>query len=614
MCGIIGYIGRRQAAPILLDGLRALEYRGYDSAGMAVLSPEGEVVLRRSAGKLQFLLSEMGDGLPNGFAGVGHTRWATHGGPTVFNSHPQTDCNQDVVVVHNGIVENYSELKGWLLGRGHEFTSQTDSEVIPHLVESYMAEGYALEDAVKGAASRLKGAHAVVVLAKGETDRLLAFRLGNAGGIVIGYGEGEVFVASDLPALLAHTRRVVYLGSHELACIRTRGVEYRSLNGASISKEPSKAPYDPYSVAKGKYKHFMLKEIAEQAETVISTLRGRVTFEDSAVELPGFPLSVKTIRDIRRIVLVGMGTSFNACMVGRLWIESFSGIQAEAENASEFRYRNPVLDENTLVVTVGQSGETADTLAAMEETTKKRARLITICNVDGSQATRLAEWTFPMRAGLEIGVASTKTFLSSLVDLYLLSIYLGAKRGRLVGDSLKRAVEALVVLPSAIGSLTCDHGRYKSIANRFFKYSNFLFLGRGLSYPIAMEGALKLKEISYIHAEGYPAGEMKHGPIALIDDSMPVIALAPKDGWQEKMLNNISEVKARGGIVIAVATEGDEQVGEKADHVIYVPEVAKELSPMLTVVPLQLIAYYIAVRRGCDVDQPRNLAKSVTVE
>ncbi len=614
MCGIVGYTGNRPAIPILLEGLASLEYRGYDSAGIAVLSPTGDVTVHKSPGKLKVLRDSIENGHPYGFTGIGHTRWATHGGPTVFNSHPHVDCNQDVIIAHNGIVENYIEIKRELLGQGHKFVSQTDSEVISHLIEAYLVEEYPMEEAIRRTAARLKGAHAVVVLHRKEPDKILAFRVGNAGGIVVGMGKDEAYLASDLPALLAHTRQVVYLGNGEMASVTPHGVQYSTLEGNRVSKEPTRAPYDALSVAKGNFKHFMLKEISEQPEAVLSALRGRVSFDTADVEMEGFPLSDNEIKKIQRIVLVGMGTSYNAAMVGRLWIESLANIQADADNASEFRYRGHVLDKNTLVVSLGQSGETADTLAAMEESVKRGARLITICNVEGSQATRLAEWTLAMRAGLEIGVASTKTFISSLVALYLLSVHLGVKRGALKSADLNEAVSGLANLPSAIGELLASHDQYKSLAYKFFKYSNFLFLGRGLNYPIAMEGALKLKEISYIHAEGYPAGEMKHGPIALIDDNMPVVALAPMDSWHEKMLSNISEVKTRGGIVIAIATEGDEDVAGKADHVIYLPQVPSKLLPLMTVVPLQLLAYYIAVRRGCDVDQPRNLAKSVTVE
>ena len=614
MCGIIGYTGKSPAVPILLDGLQSLEYRGYDSAGIAVISPSGEIAIRKSQGKLKNLVENIEKDTPTGFAGIGHTRWATHGAPSKINSHPHVDCNQEVIIAHNGIVENYLELKRDLISKGHRFTSQTDSEVISHLIEGFLQEEHTLDEAVRKTASMLKGAHAVVVMHDREPGKILAFRLGNAGGIVIGLGRGENFLASDLPAFISHTRKVIYLASGETTAITPDEVVCQTLDGQRVHKDSVLVSYDPLSAAKGAFKHFMLKEIAEQPETIMGALRGRVSFDTPSVTLEDFPLSDEEIGKIRRVVLVGMGTSYNAAMVGRLWIESLTHIHAEADNASEFRYRDPILDKNTLVVSVGQSGETADTLSAMEQASGKGARLLTICNVEGSQATRLAEGTILIKAGLEIGVASTKTFLGSLTALYLLALYLGVKRGKVSESALAHNLEGLASLPSAVGGVVANQGQYKSLAHNFFKFTNFLFLGRGLNYPIAMEGALKLKEVSYIHAEGYPAGEMKHGPIALIDGNMPVVALVPADPWHDKMMNNISEVKTRGGVVIAIATEGDEDVSGKADHVIYIPKVKPELLPMVTAVPLQLLAYHIAVRRGCDVDQPRNLAKSVTVE
>ena len=614
MCGIIGYTGKSPAVPILLDGLQSLEYRGYDSAGIAVISPSGEIAIRKSQGKLKNLVENIEKDTPTGFAGIGHTRWATHGAPSKINSHPHVDCNQEVIIAHNGIVENYLELKRDLISKGHRFTSQTDSEVISHLIEGFLQEEHTLDEAVRKTASMLKGAHAVVVMHDREPGKILAFRLGNAGGIVIGLGRGENFLASDLPAFISHTRKVIYLASGETTAITPDEVVCQTLDGQRVHKDSVLVSYDPLSAAKGAFKHFMLKEIAEQPETIMGALRGRVSFDTPSVTLEDFPLSDEEIGKIRRVVLVGMGTSYNAAMVGRLWIESLTHIHAEADNASEFRYRDPILDKNTLVVSVGQSGETADTLSAMEQASGKGARLLTICNVEGSQATRLAEGTILIKAGLEIGVASTKTFLGSLTALYLLALYLGVKRGKVSESALAHNLEGLASLPSAVGGVVANQGQYKSLAHNFFKFTNFLFLGRGLNYPIAMEGALKLKEVSYIHAEGYPAGETKHGPIALIDGNMPVVALVPADPWHDKMMNNISEVKTRGGVVIAIATEGDEDVSGKADHVIYIPKVKPELLPMVTAVPLQLLAYHIAVRRGCDVDQPRNLAKSVTVE
>ena len=614
MCGIIGYTGRRPVASILLEGLKSLEYRGYDSAGIAVLTPQGQFSINKTPGKLGSLVASLEGGLPDGTVGIGHTRWATHGGPTADNAHPHTDCRGEVVVVHNGIVENYLGLKENLIQEGHLFSSQTDTEVIPHLIESYLAQEYPMEEALAKTALQLQGAHAVVAMSTVEPGKIMAFRLGSAGGIDVGYGGEEMLVASDLPALLPHTRRVAYLAGGEMVVLDSEQAQYFRLDGSPIEKEPHTVPYDPFSAVKGNYKHFMLKEISEQAETVMSTLRGRVSFDPPGIELEDFPFSDEEIRGISKVVLVGMGTSFNAAMVGRIWIESLAQIPAEADNSSEFRYRDPVVDDRTLVVSVGQSGETADTLAAMEEAARKGTRQITICNIEGSQATRLAQGVVYIRAGMEVGVAGSKTFTTSLTALYMLAAYLGMKRGTITQERLAQIVQELAHLPQMLGTILADQSVYEAIAQQFFKYSNFLYLGRGINYPIAMEGALKLKEISYIHAEGYPAGEMKHGPIALIDDNMPVVALALKDHLYGKMLNNISEAKTRGGVVIAVATEGDKDIVSKADHVIYVPQASPLINPILAAVPMQLLAYYVAVKRGCDVDQPRNLAKSVTVE
>ena len=614
MCGIIGYTGTKAAAPILLDGLSRLEYRGYDSAGIAVMGPTGEATALKSQGKLVELKAALRDGLPEGTVGIGHTRWATHGGPTDENAHPHTDCNNEVAVVHNGIVENFLELRQELQDQGHVFSSETDSECIPHLIESYLDQDFPLEVAARKTAGRVRGAHAIVVASRHDPGKLVGFRLGNAGGIVVGYQQGEMYMASDLPALLPHTRRVVYLAGGDLVSATPAGASYMDMDGRPIRKRPTKVSYDSVTAARGEYKHFMLKEIFEQPEAVVSTMGGRALFDKSTVDLEDFPLSDKEIGEIDKVVLLGMGTSLHAAMVGRHWIESLARIPAEADNSSEFRYRDPIVDERTLVISVCQSGETADTLAAMGEAATRGARQLTLCNYDGTQATRIAEGTMLIRAGLEIGVAASKTFLCSLVSLYLLAIHLGIKRGALEDERRQSLVRDLAHLPQMLGTLLSDRQQYQRLAHRFARYSDFLFLGRGIHYPLAMEGALKLKEISYIHAEGYPAGEMKHGPISLIDDSMPVLALLPDDALYEKMLSNVSEAKARGGIVIAVATEGDRHIAEIADQVIYIPRASAEVSPMLLAVPMQMLAYHIAVRRGCDVDQPRNLAKSVTVE
>ena len=616
MCGIIGYTGGRQAASIILEGLTSLEYRGYDSAGIAVMSKTGEPQLYKAAGKLSNLKRVLSNGLPDGNSGIGHTRWATHGGPTDFNAHPHTDCFNDVIVVHNGIVENYLELKQELVGKGHAFTSQTDAECVPHLIETYLQDEYSLEDAVRATANRLRGANAIVVISRREPDKIISFKLGNAGGIVVGYGEDEMLLASDLPALLPHTREVVYLGAGEMVVVTQKDVRYTDLDGNELEKSTLHMPYDALTAAKGEFKHFMLKEIHEQPEAIINALRGRVSFDDFSVDLEHFPYSDEELKEITRVVIVGMGTSLHAGMVGRLWMESLAGIATEVDNSSEFRYRDPVIDENTLVISISQSGETADTLAAMDEAKNKGARQITLCNYEGTQTTRVADGTILIRAGLEVAVASSKTFVCSLVALYLLSIYMGTRRGHLSKDRCQEMVKELARLPQMMGSLLVKEkvAVYESLARVFANRRDFLFLGRGINFPLAMEGAIKLKEISYIHAEGYPAGEMKHGPISLIDEEMPVVALIPKDELYEKMLSNINEVKARGGTVIAVATEGDEEILDKADHAIYIPVASSNVTPILMAVPMQLLAYHIAVRRGCDVDQPRNLAKSVTVE
>ncbi len=615
MCGIIGYIGEKPAAPILLAGLTNLEYRGYDSAGIAVLNQDGTPQLYKSAGKLSRLKHMLGNGLPEGSSGLGHTRWATHGGPTDFNAHPHTDCNGDVIVVHNGIFENYLSVKRELAASGHIFDSQTDAECIPHLIESYMRSGAALEDAVRSSASRMRGANAVVVLSRREPDKMIAFKIGNAGGIVIGYGESEMLLASDIPALQPHADRIAHLDVGEMVTITNGDAKYGRIDGEpAASKTPSRMPHDAYTAAKGEYRHFMLKEIHEQPEAVIDALRGRVRLDPPSIALPELDITDAQIRSFNRVVTLGMGTSLHAGMVARMWMEALPRIAAEADNSSEFRYRNPVIDERTLVISISQSGETADTLAAMDESKRRGVSQITLCNYEGAQTTRIADAVLPIRAGLEIGVASTKTFVCSLVALYILAAHIAIRRGVIGAQQVERIANELAQLPYMLTSMLADQSQYEHLAREYARHSDFLFLGRGRNYPMAMEGALKLKEISYIHAEGYPAGEMKHGPISLIDERMPVVAIAPQDDLYEKMLSAIHEVKARGGSVIAVANEGDEHIAQSADHVIRIPKASADLTPILTAIPMQLLAYHIALRRGCDVDQPRNLAKSVTVE
>ncbi|MDE2861588.1 MAG: glutamine--fructose-6-phosphate transaminase (isomerizing) [Chloroflexota bacterium] len=614
MCGIIGYAGRREAAPVLLEGLANLENRGYDSAGIAVLSSGGSVAVRKASGKLESLVSSLNGSLPEGRVGVGHTRWATHGKASLSNAHPHLDCGDNVIVVHNGIVENYIELREELIAQGHTFASETDSEVLPHLVESFLNNGATPEEAVRRTAKLLKGAQAVAVALKREPERVMAFRVGNAGGIAVGYGDGEMLLASDLPAIIPHTQRVAFLSAGEMVSVTSDGASYSTLDGAELCKSPQVLPYDPVSVAKNGYSHFILKEIQEQPQAAIATLRGRVSFDPWDVELDGINLTDDDLRGIDRVIFVAMGTSYHAAMIGRHMMERLAGIPSEAENASEFRYRDPILDSRTLVVSVGQSGETADTLSAMEEASRKGARLITVCNAEGSGATRMAEGCVYLRCGPEIGVASTKTFTCSLEALYILAAYVGRRRGYLPQEDMGDVLEDLARLPDLLGGLVSRHEEAEALAELYHDRPHFMYLGRGPNYAVAMEGALKLKEMAYVHAEGCPAGEMKHGPIALVDETMPIVAIAPDDGLRDKMLNSIFEVKARGGTVIAVATEGDEEMADVADHVLYIPQLSPLLTCILASVPLQLLAYHIAVKRGCDVDQPRNLAKTVTVE
>lgn len=614
MCGIIGYTGNKEATPILLKGLSQLEYRGYDSSGIAVSDGESGVSVRKASGKLESLVSNISHDYPSGNLGIGHTRWATHGKNTENNAHPHGDCTGNILVVHNGIVENHSALKDELNKNGHTFVSETDSEVIPHLIEAILKSDCTLEEATLMAARQLEGSQAIVVMSKSEPEKLLAFRIGNAGGITIGYGEDEVVIASDITAIIPHTKKVNFLSDGEMVSTTPSNTKFFTLNGEEFKKTPQTMSYDPVSIARGGFKHFMLKEIHEQPESIISTLRGRVIFGSSDIFLEEIPLDKKTLRDINRVVLVAMGTSFHAALVGQHMIEQLSGIPATAENASEFRHRNPIIDEKTLVISISQSGETTDTLLAMETALNNKATLLTISNVEESQASRLAQGNIYLRSGPEIGVASTKTFTCSMEALYILSAYLGHQNGFLSEEMLREKLMDLEKLPDKLGKITSDSESYIKLAELYHDRSNFLYLGRGINYPIALEGALKLKEISYIHAEGFPAGEIKHGPIALIDENIPVVAIVTSGKMREKMVNNIQEVKTRGGKIIAIATEGDEEIETLADHTIYIPNATEVLTPLLTTIPLQLLAYHIAVKRGCDVDQPRNLAKTVTVE
>ena len=614
MCGIIGYTGNKEATPVLLKGLSQLEYRGYDSSGIAVSDGETGISVRKASGKLESLVSNISHDYPSGNLGIGHTRWATHGKNTENNAHPHSDCTGAILVVHNGIVENHSTLKDELNKNGHTFVSETDSEVIPHLIETILMSNCTLEEATLIAARQLEGSQAIVVMSKSEPEKLLALRIGNAGGITIGYGEDEVVIASDITAIIPHTKKVNFLSDGEMVSTTPSNTKFFTLNGEEFKKTPQTMSYDAVSIARGGFKHFMLKEIHEQPESIISTLRGRVIFGSSNIVLEGIPLDKNTVTNINRVILVAMGTSFHAALVGQHMIEQLSGIPATAENASEFRHRNPIIDEKTLVISISQSGETTDTLLAMETALNHKATLLTISNVEESQASRLAHGNIYLRSGPEIGVASTKTFTCSMEALYILSAYLGHQNGFLSEEMLREKLMDLEKLPDKLGKITSDSETYVKLAELYHDRSNVLYLGRGINYPIALEGALKLKEISYIHAEGFPAGEIKHGPIALIDEHIPVVAIVTSGKMREKMINNIYEVKTRGGKIIAVATEGDEEIQSLADHTIFIPKTTDMLTPLLTTVPLQLLAYHIAVKRGCDVDQPRNLAKTVTVE
>ncbi len=613
MCGIVGYVGSREATPIVFEGLKRLEYRGYDSAGIAVIQ-EGRVQIRRQVGKLVNLEKLLDADPMQGTIGMGHTRWATHGRPSQTNAHPHLDCSGEIVLIQNGIVENYRTLRRELQAAGHTFSSETDTETIVHLVEEAMDGGADLATAVRLALRRIEGAHAIVVMSSREPDKLIAARLGNAGGVTLGLGQGEMFIASDIPAILEHTQRIIYLDSGEVAVVTAQGAVITDLAGRPRSKAVHTIPWDPVSAAKGEFRHFMQKEIYEQAEAIAHTISGRVDFEANRILLPEMNLSEEEARRIAKIAIVACGTSAYAGLVGKFLIESLARIPVEVDYGSEFRYRDPLLDERTAVLAITQSGETVDTLAAMEEARRKGARLWSIVNVIGSQAARLADGVIYMHAGPEIGVASTKAFTTSLVDLYLLGLYLGQARGVIAPERMLSLLDDLLALPKRVGQVLENGDEYRALADQSYKRENFLYLGRGINYPIALEGALKLKEISYIHAEGYPAGEMKHGPIALIDEKMPTVAIAVRDGVYEKMIGQIEQVKARGGAVIAVASEGDDFIRRKSDHVLFVPPASPLLTPVLTVIPLQLFAYHVAVRRGADVDQPRNLAKSVTVE
>lgn len=614
MCGIVGYVGGRDAPSIIIEGLKRLEYRGYDSAGLAVIQGDGTIGVRREVGKIKRLEELLVADPLSGTTGIGHTRWATHGAPSQRNAHPHLGNAATVAVVHNGIIENFRTLRYELEAEGCHLRSDTDTEVVVHLVERLIAEGAILEEAVRQALAKVQGANAFVFLCRREPDRLVAARIGNAGGITIGIGHSEMFVASDIPAILEYTRSMIFLEDRQMAVVMRDAVHVSTLDARPIEPQIHNIPWDPAAAAKEPYRHFMQKEIYEQARAITDTIRGRADFDAGQVRLEQLTISSAEAADLEKIVIVACGTSAYAGLVGKFIIEALAKIPVEVDYGSEFRYRDPIVTKRTAVLAITQSGETVDTLAAMEEGRARGARLWAIVNCIGSQAMRLADGVILMHAGPEIGVASTKAFTTSIVDLYLLGCYLGQLRGTLDAERLRQQVEHLAVLPDLVGRVLAHGDVYERLANLFYDCEHFLYLGRGINYPIALEGALKLKEISYIHAEGYPAGEMKHGPIALIDENMPVVAIAVRDHVYDKMISQIEQVKSRGGTVIALASEGDRDIAAKADHCISVPIVPHLLSPVVNVVPLQLLAYHIAVRRGCDVDQPRNLAKSVTVE
>jgi glutamine---fructose-6-phosphate transaminase (isomerizing) len=628
MCGIVGYVGKKQVVPVIIEGLRKLEYRGYDSAGIAVAGgPEG-LQVRRAEGKLRNLEEAIRLKPLDGTYGIGHTRWATHGRPTEENAHPHRDCSGRIVVVHNGIVENYLALKKKLIAEGHKFTTETDTEIIAHLIEKHFlqtgntnakAERPSLEEAVRRAVKELTGVFALVVIAADDPNKIVAAR--NGPPAVIGLGKDEYFVASDVPALLDHTRDLFFLADGDLAVLTPEGVRVTDFDGNPLVRKAQRINWDPIMAEKGGFKHFMLKEIYEQPRTVRDTTLGRVSQETGAIFLNEMQVDEAEFKALQKINIAACGTSWHAGLAGKFMIENLARVPVEVDYASEWRYRDPILGPGMMTLLISQSGETADTIAAQREAKAKGSKTLAICNVVGSMITREAVGTVYTHAGPEIGVASTKAFTGQLTALYLFALYLAQARGTISSEQAITAVQELTRIPGKLEQILTHDAACDELAKTYVRAQDFLFLGRGIHYPIALEGALKLKEISYIHAEGYPAGEMKHGPNALIDENLPVVIIATRDVASpqsmtryEKTMSNLKEVKARSGIVIALATEGDKEIAEEADHVLFVPSAPDELSPILEIVPLQLLAYHIAVRRGCDVDQPRNLAKSVTVE
>jgi len=624
MCGIVGYVGKKSVVPIIIEGLRRLEYRGYDSAGIAVAGNGDGLQICRAEGKLRNLEEAIRQKPLDGSYGIGHTRWATHGRPTEENAHPHRDCTGKIVVVHNGIVENYLSLKKKLIEEGHKFTTETDTEIIAHLVEKYSSSSGngrrpLLEDAVRQTVKQLSGVFALAVISTDDPNKIVAAR--NGPPAVIGLGNDEYFVASDVPAILHHTRDIFFLADGDMAVVTADGVQLTDFDGKPVVRQVQHIMWDPILAEKGGFKHFMLKEIYEQPRAVRDTALGRVSQDTGHIFLDQMEISEAEFRAATKINIIACGTSWHAGQAGKFMIETLARVPVEVDYASEWRYRNPIVDPDTITLVISQSGETADTIAAQREAKTKGSKTLAICNVVGSMITREAAGTIYTHAGPEIGVASTKAFTGQLTALYVFAMYLAQIRGAMTAEQARTAMLELTRIPAKLENILGQDAACDELAKRYQKVHDFLFLGRGIHYPIALEGALKLKEISYIHAEGYPAGEMKHGPNALIDENLPVVVIATRDANNpdsvlryEKTISNLKEVKARSGVVIALATEGDEEIKEAADHVLYCPAAPEELSPILEIVPLQLLAYHIAVRRGCDVDQPRNLAKSVTVE
>jgi glutamine---fructose-6-phosphate transaminase (isomerizing) len=618
VCGIVGYIGPKAVVPLVIDGLRRLEYRGYDSAGIAVVGQDCKLEIRRASGKLKNLEDLLAKSPIEGVYGLGHTRWATHGRPTEENAHPHRDCTGEIVVVHNGIIENYLELKHELIKEGHKFQTETDTEIIAHLIEKY-SKNVPLEEAVLKTVKLLRGAYALVAMSTRDPNKIVAARLGPP--VVIGLGQNEFFVASDIPAILSHTREAFFMGDGEIAILTLNGVRVVDFDNRPVTPKIQHITWDPIMAEKGGFKHFMQKEIFEQPRAVRDTLLGRISQETGKVFLDEMDITEEEFRNFREVKIVACGTSWHAALAGKFMIERLAQVPVEVDYGSEFRYRDPIINKNTLVIAISQSGETADTLAAQREARVKGAKILAICNVVGSMLTREANGTIYTHAGPEIGVASTKAFTGQLTALVLTALYLAQVRGKLTPELAQTMMQELTRIPHKIETILQRDPQVEELAKKFFRHSDFLYLGRGIHYPIALEGALKLKEISYIHAEGYPAGEMKHGPNALIDENLPVVVVATRDESDaasmtryEKTVSNLQEVKARDGIVITVVTEGDRLARGSSDHAIEIPMAPELLSPILEIIPLQLLAYHIAVRRGCDVDQPRNLAKSVTVE